>query len=73
MQCNVMSCKSNATSCPRDRYAWEVDGSTAEAMTTLVIPHGYEAMKTSGGYRMIPWDSVGGEGTEEPDWDGRRR
>ena len=42
-------------------------------MTTLVIPHGYEAMKTSGGYRMIPWDSVGGEGTEEPDWDGRRR
>ena len=42
-------------------YAWEADGETAEARSTMVVPHGTAAMKTSGGYRMTPWNSIHGE------------
>ena len=42
-------------------YAWEADGTTAEARSTIIVPHGTDAMKTSGGYRMTPWNSIHGE------------
>jgi hypothetical protein len=49
-------------------YAWEVDGTTAERKTQIIVPAGYNAMQSSGGYRMTPWDSIGGEGADEPSW-----
>ena len=47
-------------------YAWEVDQGSGDVRNTVIVPHGYSAMQSSGGYRMIPWNSIGGEGSVTP-------
>ena len=49
----------------RSMYAWEVSRDSGAATTTLVVPRA-AGDASEGGYRMIPWDSIAGEGIDEP-------
>ena len=43
-----------------------LDQGSGDVRNTVIVPHGYSAMQSSGGYRMIPWNSIGGEGSVTP-------
>ena len=47
--------------------AWEVAPSGG-VLSRVTVPHSLGQLTTQGGYRMIPWASVGGETTEAPGW-----
>ena len=44
---------------------WEVD-EHAQVRAKLTIPHPYDQSKAKGGYRLLPWKSVGGESPDAP-------
>ena len=44
---------------------WEVD-EHAQVRAKLTIPHPYDQSKAKGGYRLLPWKSVGGESQDAP-------
>lgn len=47
--------------------AWEVAPS-GTVLSEVIVPHSYDSLTREGGYRMVPWDSVGGESSEPPSW-----
>ena len=47
--------------------AWEVAPSGG-VLSRVTVPHSLGQLTTQGGYRMIPWASVGGETSEAPGW-----